>query len=141
MLSRLRSFLDQWIISLQSYPVSHIVVIAMTVIWMVLIETGNDSTTFDFLWRCLLTGLLLLPLTIIRPKNWLLQAWVVIIGVIFYLMMPEATSNAYYAQAIWIAGSVIIAWILPSLSIAWDHRESQDLTWSQFAHRWTSLAQ
>jgi hypothetical protein len=83
----------------------------------------------------------MLPLTIIRPKNWLLQVAIIVAGVVFYLVMPEATSNAHYAQAIWIAGSIIIAWITPSVVLAWDRKDSQDLTRSQFTHRWMSLAQ
>lgn len=140
-LSRLCSFLDQRIISIQSYPVSHIIIIAMMVVWMVTIESDYNTTIMDTLIKLLLSGALILPLSVIRPKHRITQAAIVAVWLLYYLLLPHSIDNMVYAQWVWIVGSIILAWIIPSVVITRDHQDSQELTWSQFTHRWTSLAQ
>lgn len=141
MLSRLRAFLDQWIISIQSYPVSHIIIIAMTIVWMIAIESDYNTMMMDTLIKLLLVGGLMLPLSVIRPKHRITQVAVVAVWLAYYLLLPYLIDNIVYTQWVWIVGSIIIAWIIPSVVTARDHQDSQELTWSQFTHRWTSLAQ
>gem|GEM_PF-5960078 len=98
MVSRLRSFLDQWIISLQSYPVTHVIILAMTILWMVIIQQDYSSTNINLLIKLLLTGALMVPLTIIKSKQPRKSALPIIIGLAYYLLLPEAIENMYYAQ-------------------------------------------
>jgi hypothetical protein len=77
MLSRLRAFfmllstkvLDQWIISLQTYPLTHLIVLIMTVTRMIAIEQDYNSAIMDTLLKILATGALTLPLTLIQSDR------------------------------------------------------------------------
>lgn len=141
MLSRLRAFLDQWIVSLQSYPITHIVVLAMTIVRMVMIQQNYVGSNNDLLIKLLLTGAMIIPLSVIKFKHQWTSAIPIIIGAIYYLLLPSSIEQLTYAQWLAVIGSIVIAWLIPSLVIAWKHDDSQDLTRSMFGHRWISLAQ
>lgn len=139
--ARLRSFLDQRIVSMQNFPVTHLVIIVMTVFWMICIESDYYSVTFVICSNLLLTGALVAPLTLIKPRNLSVQAVILLIGVIFYVLLPYSIETASYAQRVWIIGSILVARIVPSLYTAWIHRTSQETTRAQITHRWISLLQ
>ncbi len=149
MLSRLRAFfillstkvLDQWIISLQTYPLTHLIVLIMTVTWMIAIEQEYNSAIMDTLLKILATGALTLPLTLAKPSYKYVSLWALVMWLGYWLLLPQQIENIVYSQQLWIVGSIIIAWVIPSVVLAWNYKDSQDLTWSQFTHRWMSLAQ
>ena len=144
MFSRLRSFLEQWIISLQTYPLTHLIVLIMTVLWVILIEQdiGIESTTLtDTLIKLLMTWACLLPLSIIRPKHLITQGSILVFGIIYYLVLAQHVSKWLYSDLLPAVGMIVLARIIPSVIIAREHQDSQDLTWSQFTQRWVSLIQ
>lgn len=78
-LARLRSFLDQWIISIQNYPISHLILIVITVAWIIFLDhtyltaleraSTHEGMIYEICFRVMIAGAFALPLTILKVRN------------------------------------------------------------------------
>jgi predicted membrane channel-forming protein YqfA (hemolysin III family) len=72
----------------------------MAVLWMICIESDYQSETFVICSNLLFTGALVAPLTLIKPRNLLVQAVILLIGVIFYVLLPYSIETSTYAERV-----------------------------------------
>ena len=138
-MNRLRLFFSQWIRAITIFPISFLVLIAMSAVWIAMVYSDFDST--QYLLKIMLACVVALPLTILSPlytyisnkkttyKQLILSALWVWVGIVYYMFLPADIDNANNASQVATTGGIVLSRIMLLFTIAWAKKDNQLITW------------
>lgn len=142
---KLKKLFWNWTNAIETFPVSHILLVILTIIWILQVEGIIDLDSPDIILSLILAFIISCygPLFLIHSKaknknliNRILQIWSIILWWVYYTLLYNTNlDNLTYSE--WL----LYLWILPlallwiPLIIALLHRKSE----SKIRFSWTSL--
>lgn len=128
------------------FPLACIVSVWIAIFWLWL----NHAWWSDFsherqtLLRLLMSLLLILPLSIVSPLIWninqnskyeiLWQFAALLLWIIYFFVLPVDILNVFGAEQLWIALSMITAWLLPLVWVIFALRGDDQTVWWWVGH-------
>jgi Domain of unknown function (DUF4153) len=134
-MNRLRLFFSQWILALDTFPLSFVILATMSVVWVMMIYGEYDSA--DYLFKIMMSCLVALPLTMLSPlqtyisqgalsyKNLIFSALWVGVGALYYATLPDVFNNNGYIAHLLSVWSIVLCRLMLLFVIAWKKQNNE----------------